>query len=346
MKNTLFQCLGLSSVVGVFYLVATIFPYYVDSQTCKVKPSSSTNPKSQAWPKGAQVKVNIDPTYSDEQKRGIEQALRNWNAKNGPDGNNSGVTFLPPTYNSTPISGTNTMQVTNRIPPVCTECPAEVTGSASVNGRLNAQVSLNGDQGNNFHDWQAANTMAHEIGHTFRLENCTTCACNPRESVMSINCAQTMSSPQGPTDCDNQKANEFGRYGSLIAGGGGGGTCNAPISEVQDCNLNGGIWWQEYCDCLPPSPIVIDTEGKGFNLTDGPNGVFFDLNGDGSAERLSWTAPSSDDSWLALDRNDNGAIDNGQELFGNFTPQPPSAHPNGFLALAEYDKAANGGDGD
>jgi len=122
----------------------------------------------------------------------------------------------------------------------------------------------------------------------------------------------------------------------------GGGCCSDPTI----CSNEGLTCDYSTCGCNNSSPIIVDTTGHGFHLTSAENGVVFDILGDGHPIRLSWTAADSGNAFLALDRNHNGVIDSGKELFGNATAQPKSPQPNGFLALAEFDKPENGGNGD
>jgi hypothetical protein len=59
---------------------------------------------------------------------------------------------------------------------------------------------------------------------------------------------------------------------------------------------------------------------------------------DGTIETTAWTAAQSPVAFLALDRNHDGAIGNGFELFGNHTRGAGGAiAANGFEALATFD---------
>jgi len=90
------------------------------------------------------------------------------------------------------------------------------------------------------------------------------------------------------------------------------------------------------------SPIVLDLDGDGVIGTVGLGaGVFFDHAADGFAERTGWVAPG--DGLLVWDRNANGAIDTGHELFGSETLLPNGLKAvNGFEALKAHDANGDG----
>jgi hypothetical protein len=164
--------------------------------------------------------------------------------------------------------------------------------------------------------------------------------------VQEVDDLRVISVGGGAYSCGPVRSRDDSKIYATCGGvvGGGGGTCDVDPILV---NCFNGRWDPDACECVPDtSPILIDVLGNGFDLTDASNGVMFDLEPGGERERIGWTSPQSDDGWLCLDRNRNGNIDDGSELFGNFTPQPPSETPNGFLALAEFDAIESGGNND
>ena len=94
----------------------------------------------------------------------------------------------------------------------------------------------------------------------------------------------------------------------------------------------------------PRDPLVFDLNGNGIETVGVNAGVLFDHNGDGIRHGTGWVAPT--DGLLVWDRNGNGMIDSGQELFGDNhriyigTPSERNAR-DGFEALRFYDRNEN-----
>lgn len=96
------------------------------------------------------------------------------------------------------------------------------------------------------------------------------------------------------------------------------------FTQQNNINLSAGIGVRH-------DPLVVNFAGNAAQLTD--KTYAFDLNSNGQTENIHFTG--SDSGFLALDKNANGIIDRGSELFGPSTG-------NGFSELAQYDADHNG----
>lgn len=84
-------------------------------------------------------------------------------------------------------------------------------------------------------------------------------------------------------------------------------------------------------DALMKDPLVINFDAPAASLTE--TKFQFDLDADGTADSISFVKPGS--GFVALDKNGNGKIDDGTELFG-------AKSGDGFADLAAYDSDGNG----
>ena len=109
---------------------------------------------------------------------------------------------------------------------------------------------------------------------------------------------------------------------------------NTLLSAINNLYLQFKSW-------VPPrtDPLVLDLDNDGIETIGiGSTVVVFDHNADGIRTGTGWV--KSDDGFLVLDRNDNGMIDSGRELFGVDTIKSNGALAiNGFDALSGLKKA-------
>lgn len=96
------------------------------------------------------------------------------------------------------------------------------------------------------------------------------------------------------------------------------------FQEYYEENVN--MFQVSMCD-----PLVINLNGSIADLSD--QTFLFDLDGDGQEDEINYLAAGS--GFLALDKNDDGVINDGTELFG-------TKSGNGFVDLAAYDTDHNG----
>jgi hypothetical protein len=143
----------------------------------------------------------------------------------------------------------------------------------------------------------------------------TSCDCFANACAGGYICSSGYCQPPalgGQSTCSNQ-------YANCIIGASNCTYCIPPICT------GGTSWNPQYCSCyVYSSPIIIDTDDSGFHLSSTSSGVNFDFFGTGTPVQIAWTARGSTNGWLALDRNHDGKIDSGRELFGNIAEQPES----------------------
>ncbi|MBC05508.1 hypothetical protein [Thalassospira sp.] len=91
----------------------------------------------------------------------------------------------------------------------------------------------------------------------------------------------------------------------------------------------------EISQMFQQDPLILDLDGNGIDITSVMDGKRFDIDGDGNLDQTAWV--SGNDALLALDRNGDGVINDGRELFGD-----QNGAKDGFAELAKYDDNLDG----
>ncbi len=85
---------------------------------------------------------------------------------------------------------------------------------------------------------------------------------------------------------------------------------------------------------------ILDLDGDGIKTVYYQAGTYFDHDSSGFAEQTGWADPK--DGILVWDQNNNGIIDDGKEVFGNFMKVNGKSAKGGLLLLKELDDNGDG----
>ncbi len=289
--------------------------------TCHVPPSE---PESDTWTHMTLVSVTFDPNLNKivgNATGPISTAISNWNSATSAlcrtpvfsleSGGGETMSFayavIPNKADGTPVRGRTILTSATRL-----------TSAVST---INSNIPITFPN-------VLTEVIAHEMGHTMGLNDCYYNSGCPISSTVMVSGSPVptwtgIQGLPGPNACD-----------ILVV--------ETTANDYQCCTVT---TCPSHLGCPCNSPVVLDVDGKGFHLTSAANGVLFDITGSGQPIQLAWTASGSNNAFLALPGED-GLVHNGKQLFGNFTPQPPSETPNGYAALAVYDEPDHGGNGD
>jgi hypothetical protein len=217
--------------------------------------ATTTNaaPHDKGWAKGSNVNVYIDPAITGDARDAVEDAFINWAQASNASGNGSGVTFTfaatePEDQDNSYVVHYGDATALNNGSPTSgvTFAPGGSTGTYWARTTIDPVVT----------DYDAMlELVAHEIGHTFQLDDCRGCSLS--ESVMSAspigtNWNSAGGRPTSPTACDNQtlKATSYpstgGGGGSLPPGSGNAGGSSwscTPWYELSEVSINNGVTW-------------------------------------------------------------------------------------------------------
>jgi hypothetical protein len=117
--------------------------------------------------------------------------------------------------------------------------------------------------------------------------------------------------------------------------------CTPDSNPTDRCNSGDMVLLVEG-DCSGATPVVLNL-GRNYQLSGADDPVIFDIFASGGPVRIGWTAAGASEAFLCLDRNGDGKITSGAELFGGSTLLKNGRKaPNGFVALAEFDDNHDG----